>query len=259
MRLFTIGFTQKRAEEFFGLLREHGVERLVDIRINPGGQLSGFAKQEDLPYFLSRLADGCQYVHIPMLAPTKELLRQFRADADWSGYDPNHVCFLRELDTPERRDVLCRTLFPSVGKIFDAPIRSDMGHYVLRGEGVRSLGTIRPRQVTKVIHEMSPEGQSKYRLHFADGERTAYRLTVTDLTWRYYIDSQRGRGNSPRRVCEEITHLLRDRDVFLRIGLTRGWVEFPDRCFLQVTAVHTLPDYLGGNTFAYYANSRKTP
>ncbi len=52
MKLYTIGFTQKRAEEFFELLRQNGIQRLVDIRLRPGGQLSGFAKQEDLPYFL---------------------------------------------------------------------------------------------------------------------------------------------------------------------------------------------------------------
>ncbi len=86
MKLYTIGFTQKRAEEFFGLLQTHGVQRLMDIRLNPGGQLSGFAKQEDLPYFLRELAGGCQYSHLPILAPTKEILKDYRADDDWERY-----------------------------------------------------------------------------------------------------------------------------------------------------------------------------
>ena len=71
MKLFTIGFTKKSAETFFELLRENGVQRLVDIRINPNGQLSGFAKRDDLPYFLSKLVPGCEYVHIAELAPTR--------------------------------------------------------------------------------------------------------------------------------------------------------------------------------------------
>lgn len=79
MKLYTIGFTQKHAETFFALLRQNGVRRLVDIRLNPGGQLSGFAKQEDLPYFLAHLADGCGYLHLPELAPTKELLTEYRS------------------------------------------------------------------------------------------------------------------------------------------------------------------------------------
>jgi uncharacterized protein (DUF488 family) len=86
MRLYTIGFAQKRAENFFNLLRQHGVQRVVDIRLNPGGHLAGFAKKDDLPYFLSQLVPGCQYVHLPELAPTKELLASYREDSDWPRY-----------------------------------------------------------------------------------------------------------------------------------------------------------------------------
>ena len=86
MKLYTLGFTQKTAQEFFELLRTHGVRRLVDIRVHPGGQLSGFARQDDLPYFLDKLADGCAYVHLPALAPTKEILKDYRADGDWPRY-----------------------------------------------------------------------------------------------------------------------------------------------------------------------------
>ena len=86
MKIYTIGFTQKRAETFFELLRQHGIRRLVDIRVSPDGQLSGFAKKDDLPYFLSRLADGCTYVHMPELAPTKEILREYRDNGNWTRY-----------------------------------------------------------------------------------------------------------------------------------------------------------------------------
>jgi uncharacterized protein (DUF488 family) len=58
--LYTIGFTHKSAQQFFSLLLENGVRRLIDIRINPQGQLSGFARQENLPYFLKELSEGCQ-------------------------------------------------------------------------------------------------------------------------------------------------------------------------------------------------------
>jgi len=101
MKLYTIGFTQKRAETFFELLRQHGVQRLVDIRLNPGGQLSGFAKQDDLPYFLSRLAAGCQYIHVPELAPTKEILSDYRSDSDWSRYVMRFEALMDERRVPE--------------------------------------------------------------------------------------------------------------------------------------------------------------
>jgi hypothetical protein len=65
--LCTIGFAGKTAQEFFALLEEAGVERLIDIRQNRGGQLSGYAKHPDLAYFLHKIA-GIDYVHEPLLA-----------------------------------------------------------------------------------------------------------------------------------------------------------------------------------------------
>ena len=100
MKLYNIGFTQKRAETFFELLRQHEVKRLVDIRLNPGGQLSGFAKQEDLPFFLSRLVDGCEYIPMPELAPTKEILNDYRSDGDWHRYTVRFETLMDERQIP---------------------------------------------------------------------------------------------------------------------------------------------------------------
>lgn len=76
--LFNIGFTQKTAEEFFEKLRVNKIECLVDIRLNPNGQLSRFAFEKDLPYFLDKLVDGCKYAHRIDFAPKKDLLMQVR-------------------------------------------------------------------------------------------------------------------------------------------------------------------------------------
>ena len=86
MKLYTIGFTQKRAETFFELLCQNSVQRLIDIRLKPQGQLAGFAKKDDLPYFLARLANGCQYLHLPILAPSEDVLNDYRSDNDWARY-----------------------------------------------------------------------------------------------------------------------------------------------------------------------------
>ncbi len=86
IRLYTIGFTQKPAEAFFGLLRDNDVKVLVDIRLKPDSQLSGFAKGRDLPYFLKHLAN-CDYLHRLDMAPTDELLSQYRDDKSWSQYE----------------------------------------------------------------------------------------------------------------------------------------------------------------------------
>jgi uncharacterized protein (DUF488 family) len=111
MKLYTIGFTQKSAEEFFRLLRDHGVQRLIDIRVNPHGQLSAFARQEDLPYFLDELAGGCQYLHLPVLAPTKEILKDYRDDGDWMRYVGRFKALLDERNIPAELD---RSIFETV-------------------------------------------------------------------------------------------------------------------------------------------------
>jgi uncharacterized protein (DUF488 family) len=78
INLFNIGFTQKTAKEFFGILKDNKIDCLVDIRLNPNGQLSRFAFEKDLPYFLDKLVDGCKYVHRVDLAPKNELLKEVR-------------------------------------------------------------------------------------------------------------------------------------------------------------------------------------
>jgi uncharacterized protein (DUF488 family) len=112
VRIYTIGFTKKPADRFFGLLREHGVERLVDIRLHPDGQLAGFAKRTDLPYFLSRLAD-CDYRHLEVLAPSEEILLGYRKDRDWDRYVERFEALMDERNVPNSledavfRDKVC--------------------------------------------------------------------------------------------------------------------------------------------------------
>jgi uncharacterized protein (DUF488 family) len=77
MRIFTIGFTRKSAEEFFDLLEGAGVQRVVDIRLHNTSQLAGFTKQDDLKFFLDQVA-GINYIHLPILAPTEELMQDYR-------------------------------------------------------------------------------------------------------------------------------------------------------------------------------------
>ena len=100
MKIFTIGFTQKSASEFFQLLRDNHIQRLVDIRLKPSGQLSAFARQEDLPYFLDELANHCQYVHMPILAPTKEILQDYRSGGSWTDYVTRFEALMDERDIP---------------------------------------------------------------------------------------------------------------------------------------------------------------
>lgn len=85
--IYTIGFTKKGAEEFFRLLRDANITKLIDTRINNRSQLSGFAKRDDLVFFLDELLDA-EYVYDTDLAPTNELLDEWRDDEiTWSTYE----------------------------------------------------------------------------------------------------------------------------------------------------------------------------
>jgi uncharacterized protein (DUF488 family) len=87
MKMFTIGFTKKSAEEFFTRLQKAGVQRVVDVRLNNTSQIAGFAKARDLKYFLQAIA-GIDYVHIPEFAPTQDILDDFKKrKGSWAEYE----------------------------------------------------------------------------------------------------------------------------------------------------------------------------
>ncbi len=99
MKVFTIGFTQKPAERFFELLRCSGAKRVVDVRLNNVSQLAGFAKKQDLAYFLKKIC-GMEYVHVPELAPTQDILDEYKKNrGDWGVYERKF------LELMERRQV----------------------------------------------------------------------------------------------------------------------------------------------------------
>jgi uncharacterized protein (DUF488 family) len=103
MNLFTIGFTRKTAEQFFELLRANHVTVLVDTRLKPNSQLSGFARGVDLPYLLHRTI-GCAYHHMPQMSPTEALLKQYRDDHDWTTYEAGFRALLNERRLIEQLD-----------------------------------------------------------------------------------------------------------------------------------------------------------
>ena len=103
--LCTIGFAGKTAQELFALLREAGVERLIDVRHHRGGQLSGYAKHPDLAYFLHEIAHVA-YVYEPLLAPTPELLKTYRKTKDWPGYETGFLSLMKDRGVPGTLDTL---------------------------------------------------------------------------------------------------------------------------------------------------------
>jgi uncharacterized protein (DUF488 family) len=87
VEIFTIGFTQTPAAEFFGKLNEAGVKRLLDVRLNNTSQLAAYAKRDDLAYFLRTIVDA-DYEHEPLLAPTQEMLDAYKKQkGSWPTYE----------------------------------------------------------------------------------------------------------------------------------------------------------------------------
>ena len=66
-------------------MKDNNVELVVDIRLQPDGQLSGIVKRGDQPYYLRELA-GSDYVHLSVLAPEEELLKAYRENKDWDHH-----------------------------------------------------------------------------------------------------------------------------------------------------------------------------
>jgi len=105
VKVFTIGFTKTSAENFFGRLKRAGVRTLLDVRLNNVSQLAGFAKRDDLRYF-TRAIVGVPYVHRSELAPTQDMLDEYKKSrGSWEDYERR---FLALMATRHVEDTLPR-------------------------------------------------------------------------------------------------------------------------------------------------------
>lgn len=108
MKLCTIGFTGKTAEDFFARLRAGGVKRILDVRLNNTGQLAGFSKRDDLRFFAREIL-GAEYLHMPLLAPTQEMLDEYRKEKrGWDRYEERfrNLMAEREIEKKIERKVM---------------------------------------------------------------------------------------------------------------------------------------------------------
>jgi uncharacterized protein (DUF488 family) len=96
MILYTIGFTKKTAYQFFEALRSAGVRRVIDVRLNNVSQLAGFAKMQDLRYFLDQI-DNIKYEHATALAPAQEMLDTYRKHkGTWAEYERRFLELMKD-------------------------------------------------------------------------------------------------------------------------------------------------------------------
>ena len=108
VKIFTIGFTKKTAAGFFELLRNSGTRRVVDVRLNNVSQLAGFTKKDDLQFFL-KTVNGMDYIHLPELAPNKDLLDEYKKHhGDWSVYEKRFLSLMeiRHIENKVSKEVI---------------------------------------------------------------------------------------------------------------------------------------------------------
>jgi len=104
VKLFTIGFTKKSAEAFFGKLTRSGAKRVVDVRLNNVSQLAGFAKRNDLQFFLREICH-MDYVHVPELTPTQDILDEYKKNkGDWGVYEQKFLELMRKREIEKKID-----------------------------------------------------------------------------------------------------------------------------------------------------------
>ena len=111
-RIFTIGYAGKNAREFFSILKQAGIRKVIDVRLYNTSQLAGFTKKADIEYFLRAIVDA-EYVHMPIMAPTKQLLNDYKKGLiNWQQYETQFkgVITKRQIEkhlVPQDMDMAC--------------------------------------------------------------------------------------------------------------------------------------------------------
>ena len=102
--VYTIGFTKKSAKIFFDFLKSSNVKTLLDVRLNNVSQLAGFAKRDDLRFFLKELCNA-DYVHVPEMAPTKDILNAYKkGEMEWQVYEDKYLNLMSQRSVEKQID-----------------------------------------------------------------------------------------------------------------------------------------------------------
>ena len=112
VKVFTIGYAGKNARDFFTILKQANISKVIDVRLYNTSQLAGFTKKQDIEYFLETIA-GASYIHLPIMAPTKQLLNDYKKGLiSWQQYETQFKTIIarRQIEkhiTPQDMDMAC--------------------------------------------------------------------------------------------------------------------------------------------------------
>lgn len=130
MKIYTIGFTKRSAEDFFETLRKSGARHLLDIRRHNTSQLAGFTKRDDLRYFLKQVLD-IEYHEVKVLAPEEQALKEYQGGKDWTTFEKRFLEALAERK-PEKQ--LDRKVFEEGTVLLCGEVKPDHCHRRLAAE-----------------------------------------------------------------------------------------------------------------------------
>ena len=167
-------------------------------------------------------------------------------------FDPYSIISHGFCSDIEWEQVLKNSSYSKVEDIYDGFLQDRK--WVKPGAKTRSIATL-SRATALSVRLPEWNGKLSYRLSFRDGTGNVFDCPVSDLTFRELCYKEvKGMSRSRLTVNSELTELLRSANrVYLRLGLARPWTQpglSEARCYLQVTGIHTFPDYLQGKTFA---------
>lgn len=104
MKIYTIGFSGKSAEDFFSLLKKNNIKKLIDIRLNNKSQLAGFTNIKHLPYFLQ--LHNIEYEYLPIFAPTTKLLNDYKMKKiKWEEYEKTFLELLQKRNIEQKINI----------------------------------------------------------------------------------------------------------------------------------------------------------
>ncbi|HYS52504.1 MAG TPA: DUF488 domain-containing protein [Thermoanaerobaculia bacterium] len=162
MRVYTIGHSTRSLDELIGLLREHGIKRLADIRRFPGSRRYPHFSKESLSKSLPEA--GIAYVHVAELGGRRDPLPdspntawrngQFRGYADHMATAEFQEALDRLLVSDVPTAIMCAEAVPwRCHRNLVADELTRRGHEVVHilGPGARQRHAMNP--VAQVVND----------------------------------------------------------------------------------------------------------
>jgi uncharacterized protein (DUF488 family) len=104
LEIYTSGTSGITAERFFLRLRELKATSVIDTRIHPSSQLSGYSKQESLKYFLKEILQ-IPYIYESQLCPIEQDFKLYKnKQMIWKTYQDKYYQLLINRNIKEKID-----------------------------------------------------------------------------------------------------------------------------------------------------------